>query len=92
MHPRSQSHGPRAIEQELYERTIQNGALVVPGSWFQADATAVLPNMYFRTTFASLPCEQMTEAIRRFGVAIRLSFGLDPLEPQQFSNELSNIK
>ncbi|KAH0533511.1 hypothetical protein GP486_008999, partial [Trichoglossum hirsutum] len=77
-HPHSATKGPRAIEKEIYDATVENGALVVPGSWFQADPDAVLPDMFFRVTYASLPREQTTEAIMRLGAAIRKCFGVDP--------------
>ena len=55
---------------------MRNGALVVPGSWFQADLSAVLPNMYFRATYAPLDLESMDKALSRVGEAIKTVFGL----------------
>ncbi|KAH0541697.1 hypothetical protein FGG08_003860 [Glutinoglossum americanum] len=77
LHPHNTTKTPRAIEREIYEATIESGALVVPGSWFQADQDAELPELFFRVTFASLNCEDTAEAIKRFGVAVRACFGVD---------------
>lgn len=32
--------------------------------------------MFFRTTFAAAPADKITEAIKRFGEALRAEFGL----------------
>ena len=36
--------------------------------------------MFFRATYAAVPAEKLQEAIRRFGDAVRVSFGLKKME------------
>lgn len=58
------------IEDEVYHAGINNGVLSCKGSWFRAEADAG-EDMFFRTTFAAATSEDITEAIRRFGEALR---------------------
>jgi len=51
--------------------------LVSPGSWFLADPSVEDRDLFFRATFAAAESAAMTEAIKRFGVAIRKVFKLD---------------
>ena len=54
---------------------VGRGVLMGKGSWFTAERSDFVPtNMFFRATFAAAPGEKMTEAIERFGAAIRESF------------------
>jgi aromatic amino acid aminotransferase I / 2-aminoadipate transaminase len=59
---------------------IEAGALVMRGSWFYADKNAPHDTMFFRATYAAVPAEKLQEAIRRFGDAVRVSFGLKKME------------
>ena len=49
--------------------------LVSKGSWFRAEADGG-EDMFFRMTFAAATEEEISEATRRFGVALRGVFGL----------------
>lgn len=85
-----------AIEEEIFQTSIARGVLVVKGTWFRAEAIAdkdasVLKDdgaasaeqprdMFFRTTFAAVDEEKVTEAICRFGDALREVFGLQDLD------------
>lgn len=77
LHPDVQKLGPREIETEIWNATAKAGTLIVPGSWFQPDPLIILPTLFFRINFASLQPEQMPEATKRFGDALRSSFKLD---------------
>jgi aromatic amino acid aminotransferase I / 2-aminoadipate transaminase len=55
---------------------IAHGALVMRGSWFYADKDAAHDTLFFRATYAAAPADRIHEAIRRFGQAVRQSFGL----------------
>ncbi len=46
------------------------------GSWFRAEGD-VDKDMFFRATFAAAPGDQVAEAIRRFGEALRGEFGIE---------------
>lgn len=54
--------------------TEENGNEVVAGSHDLPAEDA--PDLFFRTTFAAVDDENVTEAIRRFGDALREVFGL----------------
>lgn len=57
---------------------VERGVLVSKGSWFAAERSGfVATDMFFRATFAAASEEKMTEAIERFGLAIRGTFGVD---------------
>lgn len=64
------------IEEEIFMAAVDQGALVMPGSWFYAEKDVRHDTLFFRATYAAAPFDQIHEAIRRFGVAVRLSFAL----------------
>lgn len=55
---------------------MDNGVLVARGSWFKADSKRPEEKMFFRATFAAAGVDQIAEAIKRFGTALRVQFGL----------------
>ena len=56
---------------------VDNGVLISRGSWFTAERQDFHPtDMFFRATFAAASEDKMTEAIERFGIAVRKSFGV----------------
>ncbi|KAI9813150.1 MAG: Aromatic/aminoadipate aminotransferase 1 [Pycnora praestabilis] len=73
-HPHAGSKTVIDIENEILEASIDRNVLVVPGSWFRAEKDVEPSEMYFRATFAAAASEKMTEAIRRFGDAVKASF------------------
>jgi aromatic amino acid aminotransferase I len=62
------------IEEEIFNQCIEKGVLVGRGSWFRAEHGTVPTDLFFRATYAAATPENMTEAIRRFGEALRESF------------------
>ena len=84
-HPHFGVKSTMEIEEDIFMRAIEHGALVMRGSWFYADPDAELDSMFFRATYAAAPADKITEAIHRFGMAVRESFGLpmpdEGLEP-----------
>jgi aromatic amino acid aminotransferase I len=64
------------IEDAVFLAAVEQGVLVAKGSWFRAQR-ATDTELFFRTTFAAAPAEQIVDAIRRFGAAIRAEFGLE---------------
>lgn len=73
-HPSAGSREVIDIEEEIFNSCIENGVLVARGSWFLTEKDKPLPGLYFRTTYASASAENMSEAIKRFGDAVRKSF------------------
>jgi len=64
------------LEDRIWLRVIEEGTLLIKGSWFQADRGKQLDKMFFRGTFAAAKSEQITEAVRRVGSALRSEFGV----------------
>jgi len=46
------------------------------GSWFYAQNDVEHDTLFFRATYAAAPFDKIQEAIKRFGDAVRVSFGL----------------
>ncbi|KYK56000.1 L-kynurenine/alpha-aminoadipate aminotransferase [Drechmeria coniospora] len=74
-HPEAGRRSLEEIEEEIFSSCIDGGVLVARGSWFLAEKDKALPGLYFRTTYAMATPEAMNEAIKRFGDALRKSFG-----------------
>jgi aromatic amino acid aminotransferase I len=77
LHPLARSASIAAIEERIFLTSIAHGALVMRGSWFAAELERRPDTMFFRATYAAAPFEQIDEAIRRFGVALREEFGIE---------------
>lgn len=75
-HPLKDSKSLLEVEDEIFHTAINGGTLTSKGSWFRAERGNPGNEMFFRTTFAAATDEQVDEAIRRFGEALRTVFGL----------------
>ncbi len=75
LHPDAGRKTILEIEEEIFDLSISKGALVARGSWFTAEPHREPSDMFFRATYAAATPENMTEAIRRFGEAVRQSYG-----------------
>ncbi|CAO2656826.1 Nn.00g056290.m01.CDS01 [Neocucurbitaria sp. VM-36] len=75
-HPDYPAKSIETIEEEIFMRVIDHGALVMRGSWFYADADDEHHTLFFRATYAAAPAEKIDEGIRRLGEAVREEFGL----------------
>ena len=64
------------IEEEIFQAGIEVGVLAIKGSFFRSEADGG-EDMFFRTTFAAASAERVTEAIKRFGDALRAAFGIE---------------
>ncbi|KAL8967619.1 MAG: hypothetical protein Q9197_005345 [Variospora fuerteventurae] len=64
------------IEDKIWRTGVEKGVLSAKGSWSRAEADPG-EDMFFRTTFAAAGAKDVTEAIRRFGEALRVEFGLE---------------
>ncbi|KAJ5032831.1 uncharacterized protein L3040_009422 [Drepanopeziza brunnea f. sp. 'multigermtubi'] len=76
-HPHAKTKTILELEDEIFLAAVAKGVLMSKGSWFLAEREGFTPTeMFFRATFAAAAEDKMTEAIERFGVAVRESFGL----------------
>jgi len=76
-HPDYPAKSVETIEEEIFLRVIDHGALVMRGSWFYADEEQEHDTLFFRATYAAAKSDQIEEAVRRFGKAIREEFKLE---------------
>lgn len=76
-HPAAKTKSILEIEEEIFLAAVEQGVLLIKGSWFAADRENFAPTeLFFRATFAAASADQMSEAISRFSIALRDSFGL----------------
>ena len=77
-HPKAKTSTLLEIENEIWQKTFDQGALFARGSWFVGNRDNFEhTEMFFRCTYAAASEENMIEAIRRFSIAIKTSFGLE---------------
>lgn len=74
LHPDAGKRSVPEIEEEIFNSCIDKGVLVARGSWFTAEHDKPPKGLFFRATFATASAENMNEAIRRFGEAVRASY------------------
>nr|POF07847.1 aromatic amino acid aminotransferase c56e4.03 [Quercus suber] len=67
------------IEDEIFFCIVEYKTLLMKGSWFAPEKDTRSDTMFFRATYASADLQQLQEATRRLGAAIRESFGLPAL-------------
>ncbi|RAO69561.1 uncharacterized protein BHQ10_005573 [Talaromyces amestolkiae] len=72
----SQGKSHAEIEEAIFLASVDRGALLSRGSWFRSNKNMAEDKMFFRATFAAAPADKMQEAIKRFGDALRVEFGL----------------
>ncbi|KAL8949927.1 MAG: hypothetical protein Q9222_003994 [Ikaeria aurantiellina] len=80
-HPAAKEDGGKdilALEEKIWLAGVDLGVLTGKGSWFRAEGDAG-EDLFFRTTFAAAGEEDVTEAVKRFGQALRVEFGLNQL-------------
>ncbi|GAB7364446.1 hypothetical protein MBLNU230_g4987t1 [Neophaeotheca triangularis] len=75
-HPDCGKKSRAAIEESIFQMIVQHGTLLMKGSWFCAEPSVDDGKLFFRATYAAAKSEQIEEGIRRFGEAVRESFGL----------------
>lgn len=64
------------IEDDIFLAAVERGVLISKGSWFRAEAGDPGDELFFRTTFAAAPADQVVRAIERFGLTLREVFRL----------------
>ncbi|KAF2739189.1 PLP-dependent transferase [Polyplosphaeria fusca] len=75
-HPDYPGKSIETIEEEIFLRIIDHGALLMRGSWFYANAEDEHDTLFLRATYAAAPEEKIDEGIRRLGEAVREEFRL----------------
>ncbi|CUM65601.1 uncharacterized protein PRCAT00003249001 [Priceomyces carsonii] len=90
-HPKFKSdfnEDPLKVENSLFEKSVEHGTLMIPGSWFKVEASSSEPQdhvpenpekkneIFFRGTYAAVPLDELAIGIKKFGEAIRAEFGL----------------
>lgn len=75
-HPAFGSESREDIEEGIFQTIVKQGTLLMKGSFFRAEPGSDDGKMFFRATYAAAKSEQIDEGIRRFGEAIRESFGV----------------
>ncbi|EDK43020.1 aromatic amino acid aminotransferase I [Lodderomyces elongisporus NRRL YB-4239] len=90
-HPKFKELGldARKIETLIYEQSIKQGTLMIPGSWFKSEGQSTPPqknlphnpshdtHVFFRGTYAAVPLDQLVFGIQKFGKAVKIEFGLE---------------
>ncbi|CAK4033232.1 Aromatic amino acid aminotransferase [Lecanosticta acicola] len=75
-HPHANTMRLDEIEEAIFQKIVDHGTLLMKGSWFCADRSAPRDTMFFRATYAAAGFDQIDEATRRFGEALRDEFGV----------------
>lgn len=75
-HPDHPAASIESIQEKIFLGNIDEGVLLMPGSWFYANPEDKHDTLFFRATYAAAPAEKIEEAIRRFGEAVRKEFRL----------------
>jgi len=75
-HPKYGAKTVLELEHEIFEEVIEQKTLLAKGSWFFAEPDVDHPDLYLRATYAAAEETAMVEGIKRFGDALRVSFGL----------------
>lgn len=64
------------IEESIFLAAVEQNVLIARGSWFRAQRGSDR-ELFFRTTFAAAPADNIIDAISKVGTAIRKEFGLE---------------
>jgi aromatic amino acid aminotransferase I len=78
-HPSYPEKSMDDIEDELFLKNVDHGTLLMKGSFFYAEEDVEKDKMFFRATYAAAPFDKIQEAIKRFGDAVRDTFGIKPM-------------
>lgn len=76
-HPAATHLSIKDIEDAIFQKSIDLGSLIIPGSYFYAESNIEHDTLFFRATYAAAPFEQIDMAIERFGRAVRIVFGME---------------
>ncbi|GKT90219.1 aromatic amino acid aminotransferase [Colletotrichum tofieldiae] len=70
-HPDALKKPLHEIEEQIWEETIKQRALVARGSWFDTNRDNSSKGVFYRTTFAAAPLDKIEERVKKFGYALR---------------------
>ncbi|CCF57788.1 hypothetical protein KAFR_0D01420 [Kazachstania africana CBS 2517] len=77
---------PLLLESYLYEKAVESGVIIAPGSWFITDGETIPPqpkeskesnnpnSVFFRGTFAAVAADKLNESLKRFGQVLHDEF------------------
>jgi len=77
-HPLIASKTPAEVLATIFDKVIEHGLVTSPSTVFKADTTVAetVDEVALRCSFSYLEVEEMDEGARRFGAALRESFGV----------------
>lgn len=77
-HPLISTKSPSEVLSAVFDKTIEHGLITSPSTVFKADPSVpeTVDEVALRCSFSYLEVEEMEEGARRFGSAIRESFGV----------------
>lgn len=89
-HPKFKELGedPLKVEDAIYNRGLEFGCLMIPGSWFKVSGQTNPPQpelpadeehkhtIFFRGTYAAVPLDDLKRGLEKFGQAVKAEFGL----------------
>lgn len=89
-HPRFKEWNcdPLKVESAIYERGLEHGCLMIPGSWFKVCDETDPPQpelhvdakpdhiIFFRGTYAAVPLDELERGLEKFGAAVKAEFNL----------------
>jgi aromatic amino acid aminotransferase I / 2-aminoadipate transaminase len=75
-HPKYEELGKDAlaIEKLIFDRSLENGTVIVPGSWFQVDKSMTSEKIFFRGTYAAVALKNLEQGMKQFAEALRAEF------------------
>ncbi|KAK9458863.1 pyridoxal phosphate-dependent transferase [Lipomyces oligophaga] len=73
-HPLKEELSIEALEYKIYEESVVNKVLILPGGWFKSSEFSRPRGMYFRATFASVSQDIMRLAIQEFAQIVKVSY------------------
>lgn len=80
---------PLKVETAIYEQSIKQGTLMIPGSWFKSEGESNPPqkplaenpshktHIFFRGTYAAVPLDELQFGLKKFGKALKIEYGLE---------------
>lgn len=87
-HPKYKEFGedPLKVEDSIYNRGLEFGCLMIPGSWFKVQGQTNPPQpevpekeehkhtIFFRGTYAAVPLDDLKRGLEKFGQAVKAEF------------------
>lgn len=89
-HPKFKEFGedPIKVETAIYEQGLEQGCLMIPGSWFKAEGNTEPPQpetpenpetknlIFFRGTYAAVPLDDLVVGLKKFAEGVKIEFNM----------------